>query len=124
MNQETLAIPAYLNSFRPRKDKSVGLSFETQEINDEDVKKRLWELQGAFGSLLFVPLGSEITEAPPIPVEDKKSQPRSPSQVLRGKIFRLWEILHDEESLAFEDFYKMKMRMLTDQINEEIAVRI
>lgn len=124
MNQETLALPAYLNSFRPRKDKSVGLSFETQEINDEDIKKRLWELQGAFGSLLFVPLGAEITEAPPIPVEDKKSQPRTPSQILRGKIFRLWEILYDAETLEFEQFYRMKMGMLTDQINEEIAVRI
>lgn len=127
VTEQQLILPAYLKSFRSLADQSLQINFETQEISAE-MGASLFKFnskQKMFGTLIFLSEGERLTEVPPTPssAEDFK-QPRSASQVLRGRIFRLWEVLDvGRVGVGFEVFYQAKMKELTDSVDSEIAMK-
>lgn len=126
MTEQQLILPAYLKSFRSLADQTLQINFETQEISAE-MGASLFKFnskQKMFGTLIFLSEGERLAEMPPAPSAEDFKQPRSASQVLRGRIFRLWEVLDvGRVGVGFEVFYQAKMKELTDSVDSEIAMK-
>lgn len=104
----TIQIAGYYNTFRPRKDGSVSLAFETQEIRDEALIKKLMYLRGSFGVIIFATEGTKEVEVPPIPSPDEFDGTKSHSQRQRGILWHLWKAETGGEG-DFESYYRVKM---------------
>lgn len=47
-----------------------------------------------------------------------KVKPKTPSQRLRGVLYRLWE--KDESDISFDQFYEDKMEVLIEYLKEKV----
>lgn len=105
-----IKIGAIFDGFRTRKDGSICLTFETQEINSTD-GAAIIALRNKFGHLLFAerePEDSDLPIDPPKSAGDR----RTPSQRLRAVIYRIWEVRGS--TLDFDVFYKAEIERLID----------
>ncbi|GAF78791.1 unnamed protein product [marine sediment metagenome] len=104
-----------LYNYRPRKDKSLSITFITGEKTPEEVMA-IHSMLDDFGYLLFKAeeklTKDEIEQLDNLDT-DLYDNPKTQSQRIRGVIFRRHE--NDDEGYPeFKDFYKHK----TDQIIE------
>lgn len=102
-----IRLPAYLTGFSSRADRSAGIRFTTQELAPEDFVK-LQELNGAFGQIVFRENELQDEDIPQEDVEESKT----PSQRLRGVLYRLWE--QEGKKGTFNEFYRARMEKLID----------
>lgn len=104
-----------LYNYRPRKDKSLSITFITGEKSPAQVME-IHSMLDDFGYLVFKSeekLTKEEIEQLDNLDTDLYDNPKTQSQRIRGVIFRRHE--HDDEGhTEFRDFYKYK----TDQIIE------
>ena len=115
MSSKIITSAAQLYSYRPRRDKSLSLTFVTGEKTPGEVMDIHSRLDD-FGYLLFKSedklTKDEIEELDKLDT-DLYDNPKTQSQRIRGTIFRRHE--NDDEGYPeFKDFYKYK----TDQIIE------
>jgi len=108
---------AYLDKIQTLKDKSVKLSFVTQEMNAED-STTLFGLRDQLGWLLFSPTeikGEDIPQEPSHNFDDKKS----PSERLRGAIFVYWK--QKVGTGSFDLYYYQQMEKLKAMYLEQLT---
>ena len=113
-----LITPAILNSYRPKKDKSVSITFETQEYTAQQIGE-LHGLVGSYGALVFKPedqlTSAEIKEIDEL---DLEVGGKTKAQRLRNVLYKVWETTESE--VEFKDFYAEKMEGLIDKLKEDI----
>lgn len=108
-----------LTNYRPRKDKSVSLSFATQEITDNELLK-IHNSVDKFGVLYFAEK-QVLTETEIKEIEDaniKNENGKSKSQQLRHVLYRLWEQEGNNE--MFTDYYAGKMNTLIEHFKDKL----
>ena len=80
-----IKLPAYLTGFKSRSDKSIGLSFTTQELSGETLAE-LQNLNQSYGWLLYKENEGDDLE---VPDDNAPSDPdeKSPSKVLYNRMY-------------------------------------
>ncbi len=111
----TLLVPAQVVDIRPRADKSVKLSFETQELPGEEAAMLFDYLQGT-GWLSFAPNEQELPSLP-----DKNAEPgtKSRSQRLRNTMYAVWKSNGSKGS--FESYVENQMERLIELYKSKIV---
>lgn len=116
--KEPVKVGAILDSISTRKDKSLKIVFESQEMGSEQASN-LFAMRDCAGWLLFAPYEMEQivvpTETPPEFKNDKTC-----SQRLRAVLFVLWE--QCGKVGLFDDFYKAKMEKFISMVKEKLEV--
>lgn len=108
-----LVTPAILTKYNPRKDKSVTISFETNEKNVQQIME-LHNLMGTYGGLVFKP-EDQLTPQELKEIDDMSFEMhgKSKSNRLRDVLY----ILHKQEGEGdFKDYYAEKMESIINQI--------
>ena len=99
-----------LNSYRPKKDKSVSLTFETQEQTANDIAE-MHSLSGMMGVLYFRPedqlTDSEMKELDALEMEYNG---KSKSKQLKNVLYRVWQ--QTETSMNEKEFYAHTMDVI------------
>lgn len=115
-----LIIPAILDSYRSLKDRTLKVSFETSEPSPEQMAGIQQSIQKA-GYLAFKsdPFVSDEIEA----IEGLRAEfndtGKTPSQRLRGVIFRNYEA-NAEGYTTFEDYYRVKMEKIINHLKSKL----
>jgi len=106
---KTFQLPAQLEGYRSLKDRTLKLSFETNELTPEQMADIHYSLN-KIGYLAFAPdpfTTKEISDLDSLKVEYDEAG-KTPGQRLRAVLYRLWEQT-PEGYKAFNDFYNSKM---------------
>lgn len=102
----------------PTKDGGFSTGFHTNEITDEQQRANMVNMYNKFGWLVFA--SQDIYEIPAEPPK-KESSPKTPSQRLRGVLFRLYE--HRGSPGTFDDFYERQYEAIIERIKKELPER-
>ena len=106
---------AIIEGIRSRKDRSIGLTVSTPELNPQE-KALFFELQGINLELLITPQDDKDVEEFAVEADlEQKSQ----SQRIRNVLFVLWK--QDPEGLEFPDYYKLKTEKYINQLKGLIS---
>lgn len=116
MVPELIQIPATVEDFRPRKDRSWRITFESRELTGEQVKVLTDNFQGE-GWLLFAPNADGIRPED-IPSESADAGVKTSSQRLRATIMVLWRETGSRGDP--EAFYRNTMAKLQEYILSKI----
>ena len=116
MVQEPVKIGATLDSISTRKDKSLKIIFESQEIGAEQAAN-LFNLRDQFGWVIFAPSGLQEIEIPNEPPPEFANQ-KSYSQRVRGALYRLWE--QKGKHGDSESFYREHMEKILNWIKDRL----
>ena len=122
MSDQLLAIPAEQVSCQTKRLNQVKLTYESQEGLTEEQIGKFATKSGKFGWLVFAdepPLPYQLAELPKLKDEGFG---KSPSQVLNGKIYRLWQVKKERgESVPedYETYYRGKMANIANMIEQE-----
>ena len=111
MSNNIIQVPVIVDDFKPRKDRSWRISFETRELSGEEVKLLADNFQGE-GWMVFKPNGGIAPED--IPKDMASSGTKSQSQRLRAVVFILWK--QKGEQGDFEMYYRSIMEKLVDYV--------
>lgn len=110
-----LKLPAYLDNFSSKSDKTAGIRFSTQELQDEDFTI-LRKHQGLFGWLVFSEQQLQDSDIPKEKIEDKS---KAPSKRLRSVLY-LYFIQQGGKKENFETFYSKRLETLIDEYKEKL----
>ncbi len=119
MKEELLQIPVTFQDFKSMKNRSLRMWYDSQEnLSDEQVAK-ITRNHNKFGWLSFLVAERQLTpddmlDLPEI-VDDTKY--KTPSQRLRGILYRVWE--KQGKKGNFEEFYIIKMDMLASWLKDK-----
>ena len=115
-----ILLPAQLEGVRTRKDRTLSLSFGTQELSPD----KMGQLMTMNQSVCFLavkpdPFSKEETNLIADLKADIELQAKTPAQRLRGVLFRLWEqdYLNSEE---FPTFYEREMHKITEHFKSKL----
>ena len=115
-----ITIPAILESYRSLKDKTLKVTFETNELTPIQVAEIAQNL-GSFGFLAYKPVPfvkSELDTLDAVEV-DYNDTGKTNSQRLRGVLYRLFE--KDNEGFkTFSTFYDHHMEIITNHFKSKI----
>ena len=118
-----LTMPAVLDGYQRRKDRTVSLRFVTQEKTSSDVMD-IDSLTNAFGILYFrgeEQLNTDEIEELELEKDEAKrefDEPKTQSQRLRNVLFILWK--QGGESGEFKTFYKQKTEDVIQHFKNKI----
>lgn len=112
---KTIQTNAQITGIRSKVDRSLGISISTPEYTPEESAEML-RLQGMNVTITITPLDEKSTEILKI---DRESGAKSPSERMRGVIFRIWEGKKDTWP-DYEAYYRHIMEKLLDQLKEKI----
>ncbi len=115
MQMKAITIYGMITSITSKKDGSAKLTFDTNEIAGEQAAI-LWELKGKEGYCNFSPTGSTEIEIPEKAPEFKGD--KTPSQRLRGVLYRIWE--QNEKTDDWEIWYRRKMENIIETLKEKL----
>lgn len=107
---------ACLDTIATRKDGSLKVVFETQEVSAA-TGYSLINLRGQFGCLNFAPEDREI-EQPENSIEGAKPNKKSESQKLRAVLYVWWEKMGATGN--FKRFYEMQMEKLIEHVKAKL----
>lgn len=113
--KQLIQVPATIEDFKPKKDRSWKIVFETRALVGEEVKLLADAFQGE-GWLVYSP-NQEITVAD-VPEETADAGTKSPATRLRNKLFIYWK--HTGGKGDFEGFYRTKMEQFIEVIDSKI----
>lgn len=110
---KAILVQLQINRVTLKKDDSVSFSAETPELTDDELA-------------LFRKLGKVTVKALLEPMEGsedvvdikKEVDEKSPSQRLRGVLFRLHE--QDSEGMEWEVYYRVKMEKIIDHLKGKL----
>jgi hypothetical protein len=112
---------AHLTSYRPRKDKSFSLTFETQEQEPNEVML-IHSMLDTFGYLYFKS-EEQLTKAEIEEIDnldtDLHDKAKTQSQRLRNTLFVSWKY-NDRGFSEFKDYYKHRTEKIIDLIKKEL----
>jgi len=115
-----IILPAILDNYSNRKDKTVAVKFVTQELTPEKVME-IHSRIDQFGVLYFRGgeklSKAELDEIDAIDV-DVYDSPRTQSQRLRGVLYVLWEKRGGVGE--FKDFYKTETEKIINHYKQKL----
>lgn len=115
-----IIIPSYLEGHRSLKDKTIKLTFETNELNPQDILSIL-ENTGQFGYLAFK--REPFTEQERKVIEELETNledsAKTPSKRLRGILYRLWQSKPDGFQ-TFALYYEHTMERICEHYKNKI----
>lgn len=116
--------PAQFDGYSPRKDRTIGLRFITQEQNALEVAN-IHEMLDGFGYLYFKSehalTKSEIEELDALET-DLVDNGKTQSKRIRNILYRIWEVDH-EGYTDFKDFYKFKTEQIITWLKAKLPER-
>lgn len=113
-----LITPAVLTKYNPRKDKSVTITFETDEKNANQIME-LHELMGKYGGLVFKPESQlTVAEIKEIDSLDIEASGKTKSQRLRNKLYVKHQQIGNPGD-SFNNFYARAMDAFIEGIKLE-----
>ena len=115
--KELIAVPAVVEDFKPKKDRSWVLKFETRELTSDEVKVLVDNYQGE-GWLVFSPNHINTSQ---IPVEQADAGVKSPSKRLKDVIFIYWK--QNGSKGDFDAYYKTTIQKMIESIQEKLEPR-
>lgn len=99
-------VSAQITGCRPLADGGMSINFHTKELDSKEMSVIIDHYKNdPLGWLLF--RANEIKEEE-IPKEDADIEPRTNSEILKGKIFKHWDA--KGRPGEFSDFYKARMK--------------
>lgn len=112
---EQVQIGAILDSISTRKDKSIKIVFETNEVSAQEAQI-IFSMRDSFGWLSFSPSKEaiEVPEEPPPEFTNQKSY----SQRLRACLYRLWE--QKGTPGDSESFYREHMEKVINWVKDRL----
>ena len=115
-----ILLPAVLDGYNRRKDRSATLRFVTRELTTDEVTA-IDSMFNQYGVLYFKE-GDEVDEDEVAKLDemdiDLYDKPKTPSMRLRGVLYRLW--VQNGEQGEFKDFYKVKMEQLINHFKDKL----
>ena len=117
---KTFQIPAQLEGYRSLKDRTLKVTFETNELTPEQMANIHYSLNKV-GFLAFAPdpfATQELSDIDSLKVEYNDTG-KPPSQRLRGVLYRLWEQT-PEGYKVFNDYYVSKMETLINHFKDKL----
>ena len=118
---KVFTLAAQLEGYRSLKDRTLKLTFETNELSPDDMAN----IQGALMSVGFLayspdPFTSkELDELNNLKVEFNDTG-KTPSQRFRAVLYRAWE-QNDERYSIFEDYYRAHMEKFINHIKAKLT---
>ena len=111
-----VTLQAILSNVSTRKDGSLKLTYETQELNAKD-GAALLDMRNKIGWLLFA--ADQLT-SDDLPEEkiDLEIGEKSPSQRLRSVLFVYWKSKNQKGS--FNDFYRRQIETWIENVKEKL----
>ncbi len=112
-----IILPAQINPPKLRKDGSAGLTFDTRELNSEEIFT-IMSLRQTEGWLCFSPNKEDLE----VPEEKAELDEKSPSERLRNVLF-VWYKQETEKGKftgLFETFRKEKMEKLIEGVKSKL----
>lgn len=115
-----IILPAILQKFNSRVDKSFTIYFETPELTPEQVSGISRNLQSA-GFLAF---NKDVFRTEQIALIDElkadyEDKSKTPSKRLRDVLFVAWK-QHDEGYDDFEQYYRYKMELFITHVKSKL----
>jgi len=115
-----IVINAQLESFRSLKDKTIKLSFETQEPTAEQIQQIANNSQ-KFGYLVFS--GNQLTEEQLNAIDKAKNDlydnQKTPSKRLRNVLY-VWYEQDNKGYNTFEDYYLYHMERIIENVKSKL----
>lgn len=115
-----IVINAVLESFRSLKDKTIKLSFETQEPTAEQIQSIALNSQ-KFGYLVFS--GQRLTPEQLDEIERTKNDlydsTKTPSKRLRNVLFVWWQ-QNNKGYEKFDDYYLYHMEQIINNVKDKL----
>lgn len=118
---KTFQLAAQLEGYRSLKDRTLKLTFETNELSPDDMANIAGALM-TVGYLAYSPdpfTSDELKELDSLKVEFNDGE-KSPSQRLRAVMFRMYE-QNPERYDVFNDFYNAKMEKLINHFKSKLT---
>ena len=116
--------PAQLDGYSPRKDRTIGLRFITQEMNALEVAN-IHQLLDGYGYLYFKSetalSKAELEELDSLET-DLVDNAKTQSQRIRAVLYRLWQN-NNEGNAGFADFYKFKTEQIITHLKSKLPER-
>lgn len=112
-----LILPAIINPPRIRKDGSASISFDTRELNSEELFS-IMSLRNSEGWLCFAPNEGELV----VPDDKAEVEGKTPSERLRAVMY-VWykqEVEAQNYTGLFENFKNEKMEKIISTIKEKL----
>lgn len=115
---KTIQTSAIIEGIRAKKDRSLGLTVATPELNSQE-KALFMDLQGVNVTLLITPSDEPKPEEYKI---DTDINQKSQSERMRSVMFILWkqEIEGTKNEISFQEYYRQQ----TDKIIEYLKGKI
>jgi hypothetical protein len=118
MAEQLIQIPVQLIDFRPRKDRSWRVTFETPELQGDEVKILTESFQGE-GWMVFKP-NREIDPGD-VPNIEAEVGLKTPSQRYRNKLYIYWKQQGGLDKLgAFDNYYREHYAKLTEILDSKL----
>ncbi len=115
-----IIISAILETYRSLKDKTFKVTFETNELNPQEILG-LAEMTGSYGYLAFKkePFNEKERQQIESLETNLEDNMKTPSQRLRGVLYRVYE--RDQQGFkSFATFYEHSMEKLIDHYKAKL----
>lgn len=115
-----IPIPAYVRGVKTLVDGGRVIDFETPELSAE-ASTYIFSLHRKNGFLIFMEnaVKAEDIDLPESAPEFRND--KTPSQRLRGVLYRVWEQMPQGKPKTFDEFYKQKMEELISHFKEKLS---
>lgn len=114
-----ILLPAQLEGVRTRKDRTLSLSFGTQELSPDKMGALLTMNQSVcFLAVKPDPFSKEESNLIADLKADIELQAKTPAQRLRGVLYRLFEQQGDTDDFA--SFYEREMHKITEHFKSKL----
>lgn len=110
---KSIVTQAVIEGIRAKKDRSLGLSISTPELNIQE-KAIFFELQGLNIDLKITPREEVVEEQ----IIEKDLNQKSQSQRIRAILFLLFK--QNNEGLDFDIYYKQKTERIIEHLKSKI----
>ena len=108
-----ILFPGILTGIRSRKDKTLAITFETQELSPDQSSGLMQNLNEfgyiAFKKEMFKTDEKELLES--LKAEALEETGKTPAQRLRGVLYKNWEQKNEGYEL-FNDYYRAKLEVI------------
>ena len=113
---DIVTIPGLVDGVTTRKDRTVKITFSTQELPPNEAAVILG-LNQKLGVIAFAEKSSQISQdIMDIPVEFPEE--KSPAKRLKNVLYRLWE--QEGKQQDFEVYYRQKIERAIESIKEKL----
>lgn len=116
---QLIQVPVLVTNFKPRKDRSWRIEFETRELSGDEVKLLAESYQGE-GYLVFKPNASDIA-LEDIPEGEADAGVKTPSHRYRSKLYVYWKQHGGVEAMgSFDNFYRAHYDKLGEVLESKL----